>query len=109
MNMKKRFLFLTLAVIMAMSLLPTVAFAASGTDNFKKTQTYSAGIFTDVVSGSWYDASVQNAYEYALMKGTSDTKFSPNGNITIGSSIALACRIHSIYHTGTADFVQGSP
>ena len=107
--MKKRIISAGLAALMTVSLLPATALAASGTDNFKKTQTYSAGIFTDVVSGSWYDASVQNAYEYALMKGTSDTKFSPNGNITIGSSIALACRIHSIYHTGTADFVQGSP
>ena len=49
------------------------------------------------------------AYELDLVKGVSDSRFNPSGNMTIAATVALACRLHSIYHTGTAEFVQGSP
>ena len=105
--MKKRILSLFLAAALACGLAPA-AFAA-GMDNFGTAQTYPAGKFTDVSDGAWYAQSVQTAYELGLVAGVSDTAFNPEGSITIGSTVALAARLHSIYNTGSADFTQGSP
>lgn len=83
--------------------------ASAGMGNFQKVNTYAPGTFTDVASGAWYANDVQTAYELGLVMGSSDTTFSPTNNINLASTLALACRIHSIYHTGSANFVQGSP
>lgn len=106
--MKKRLLSLLLALVMVLSLCST-AFAAEGTDNFKQINTYADGQFTDVSAGHWFAPTVKRAYELGLMKGTGDgTTFSPNGNITIAETLALACRLHSTYYGNGAQFVQGS-
>ena len=108
--MKKRILSLFLALGLSVSLLTTGALAADdGLSNFKSVNTYTTGTFTDVPADTWYTSNVKTAYEMDLMKGTSGTAFSPDGNITVGSTIALACRLHSIYNTGAANFVQGDP
>ena len=108
--MKKRILSLFLALGLSVSLLTTGALAADdGLSNFKSVNTYTTGTFTDVPADTWYTSNVKTAYELDLMKGTSGTSFSPDGNITVGSTIALACRLHSIYNTGAANFVQGDP
>ena len=106
--MKKRVISLLLVIVLAFSLMPAVL-ATEGLQNFTKSKTYPSGKFTDVPDNEWYTASVKNAYEYDLVKGTGDSTFSPSGNVTIASAITLACRLHSIYYTGKADFIQGSP
>ena len=106
--MKKRFLSLALVLVLALSLLPTGALAA-GLTNFQKVNDDFNGKFTDVPAGTWYTESVQTAYELGLVQGSGPDTFTPDGNITIGSALALACRLHSIYTIGAADFVQGSP
>ena len=53
--------------------------------------------FQDVISGSWYYSSVAKAYELGLVKGVSATSYNRKGDVKIGETIALACRIHSIY------------
>lgn len=80
-----------------------------GLSNFVKQNTYVDGQFTDVPSFEWYAESVRNAYELDLVKGVSDTIFRPDGNLTIAEALALACRLHSIYYTGSGEFQQGSP
>ena len=65
-----------------------------------------SGQFTDVSSNQWYAGSVADAYEFGLMKGTSATRFSPNGSVTLAEVITVAARIHSIYTTGSQNFVQ---
>lgn len=108
--MRKRIASLGLAMALVLSLLSTAALAAEGgLANFRQVNSYADGTFTDVAAGSWFAGNVKSAYELDLMKGTSATAFSPDGSITVGSAIALACRLHSIYHTGSADFVQGEP
>ena len=109
MNMGKKILSAVLAGVLSLSLLPGAALAAESLDNFQRVNAYAAGTFTDVAADSWYAGSVKDAYELDLVKGSSATTFSPNQNITIGSALALACRLHSIYHTGKADFQQGEP
>ncbi len=64
------------------------------------------GRFTDVGSDRWYAESVADAYEFGLMKGTSPTRFSPDGSVTLAEAITVAARIHSIYKTGTQNFAQ---
>ncbi len=87
--------------------------AAGSLDNFLAKNKYTRGQFTDVNETQWYGFDQQkviaHAYEYGLMKGSSDKKFNPSGNMTIAEAITMAARIHSIYMTGSEDFKQGSP
>lgn len=71
---------------------------------FPKADTYQSGRFSDVAAGKWYAAPVAKAYELGLMEGTSATKFSPHGNVTLAETITMAARIHSIYYTGAESF-----
>ena len=94
----------------ALLMLAPAAFAAEAgsLDNFKATETYTEGQFTDVPQ-AWYAASVKTAYELGLMKGVGSGQFNPTGNISIMETIVLACRIHKTYYTGDGSFVQGKP
>ncbi len=78
-------------------------------NNFKTVNSYYNGMFIDVKATDWFASSVQNAYQLDLMKGYSANIFAPQGTFTVAEAIAAACRIHSIYYTGTSNFVQGSP
>ena len=106
--MKKRMLSTLLALLLCLGLLPSAALAA-GLDNFRKTEAYTPGIFLDIPAGAWYGPDVQTAYELGLVKGSSANAFSTEGPITVAGALAIACRIHSIYHTGSASFIQGDP
>ena len=108
--MRKRFLPILLALCMLFTLFPAAVFAAENDmANFKKVNTYKSGTFQDVSASAWYAGNVQTAYELDLMQGASANSFEPNGKMTIAEALAIACRLHSIYETGKADFVQGSP
>ena len=106
---QRRFISVLAAGALCLSLLPTAAFAAESMDNFKAEREYPAGQFTDVVAGSWYAGSVEKAYELGLVEGTSKTTFSPTDPITVGSTLALACRLYSTYYDDNATFTGGSP
>lgn len=75
--------------------------------HFKDRNTYTDGMFPDVVANSWYEANVARAYVLGLMMGTGEAAFSPTKTITVAEVVAVASRIHSIYQTGTDDFTQG--
>lgn len=74
-------------------------------DNFVPVSNY-YGQFKDVTPNAWYRENVATAYELGLMKGSSDTTFNVRGNVTIAEAITMAARLHSIYFTGTENFVQ---
>jgi uncharacterized protein YjdB len=80
--------------------------------NFKKSKTYTSGMFSDVNESQWYGYTQQkviaNAYEYGLMQGSGNT-FNPTGNMTIAEAVTIAARVHHIYNGGTGEFTQGSP
>lgn len=97
------------AALLAAALLLTSALAAEGLERFQPVNTYTTGTFRDVPAASWYGESVGAAYELGLMKGTGEGEFEPGMSITLAETVALAARIHSIYHTGAAAFAQGSP
>ena len=74
--------------------------------NFVPIQTYEEQ-FTDVAQGTWYHDDVAQAFELGLVKGDSATNYNRKGDIKIGETIALACRIHSIYMADGETFAQG--
>ena len=106
--MKKRILSLFLAVLMIVSLLPTVALAtnSAGFDNFKKVQTYTDGKFTDVKAGDWFEKNVSSAYELNLMVGKRNDFFDTGSNLTVAEAMTIAARLREIYYTGKAEFKQ---
>lgn len=105
----KRFLTSLLCVAFLASLLAGVSFAASGMDNFKKTNSYQSGRFSDVAGGAWYESGVAAAYNFSLVKGVSEKSFGTGTNMTLAEAVTLAARLHSIYHRGSADFSSTEP
>ena len=96
-----------ITLVLLMLIAPTVS--AGSMNNFQKTQSYIAGQYHDVASNAWYVSGVSSAYELGLMKGNSATVFNPDGNLTVAESLAIACRLHSIYSGNGDNFVQDSP
>ncbi len=108
--MKKRILGIVLVLSLVLGLVPgaLAAQTQAGLSNFRKTYTYTPGQFRDVSETEWYSANVKASIELGLVTGRNNG-FAPNENMQVVEAIALAARIHSIYHTGSANFVQGSP
>lgn len=52
-----------------------------------------AGPFTDVRKSDWYYATVMAAYESGVVKGVSDTLFSPSGTATRGQVVTMIHRM----------------
>ena len=107
--MKKTLIFLlTAACLLGCCAFP--AFAAEGLSNFETAQrSYRPGLFPDVALNGWYTPYVAAVYEMGLMQGNSIGAFCPGGSITVAETLTLAARLHSLYHTGTAEFSQGEP
>ena len=88
--------------------------SVSGMTNFVKINTYTRGQFTDVDETRWYGFDQQKviagAFEYGLVQGVGarPPRYAPTGNFTVAQALTIAARVHSIYNTGKAGFVQGS-
>ena len=82
---------------------------AEGLSNFTKSNSYTAGQFTDVTSGAWYASYVQAAYEYGLMQGVNANTFNVNGKLTVAETIAIAARLHATYYDKKDAFSAGTP
>ena len=102
--MKKRLMsaILCLAMILTIGVIPASA-ATAGLHNFKKTQTYTVGQFNDVSADNTFAANIKTAYEYGIMNGGSESVFGVKDNITRLAAVIIACRLHSIYNTGTVN------
>ena len=72
----------------------------------KPVETIPAKKFTDVSEDSWYKDIVYKVCDASLMKGTGDTTFNPEGNMTVAEAITMADRIHNQAKGGKdSDFV----
>ena len=110
--MKKAFsivLVIALVVSLAIPAFAEDATESAGFSNFTIIRTYEEGHFADVAADAWYAESVKIGFELGLISGSSDSTYSPTGNVTIAEAIALASRLYSIYYTGVAEFEQGNP
>ena len=105
--MKKMISALLVAILVCVCVLPALA-EEGGYYNFNKVTEYASGTFTDVPEEAWYRDSVAAVYELGLMQGA-DGLFRPADSVTLGEAVALAGRLHSLYHTGAADFSATSP
>ena len=83
------------------------AWAMGSLDHFKTVSTYTDTTFSDV--SGWYAGYVETCYELGLFSGTGTGRFSPDASMTAAEAVKLAACLHSIYETGSADFVQGDP
>lgn len=107
--MRKYILSLLIALILVACSIQTSFAAYVGLNNFTKTNSYTSERFLDVSPSDWFEKSVACTYELGLMNGSSNTTFNPSGNITLSETIVLAARLHSIYYTGSDNFIAGSP
>jgi hypothetical protein len=75
-------------------------------DNFKRSRSYTEGLFRDVDPEGWYFENVVAAYEFALMEGMGDGTFGVGASLKLSEALALACRVHNIYYGGSGRFDQ---
>ncbi|MBR3869943.1 MAG: S-layer homology domain-containing protein [Clostridia bacterium] len=102
----KRIISTLLAICLVFTLCMPVM--AAGMGNFVQYNMYDNN-FTDVASEHWAMPSIKACYEYALMYGSSNTKFNPSGELTVAEALVMADRVHSIYNTGETAVFSGTP
>lgn len=98
----KKFTSLLLGIVLLLSL--CIPASAAGLSGFEKKLDYKEGQFVDVPVGSLWAANVKTAYEFGIMNGVSNTEFQPDGNVTVGQAIIMACRLHNTYYANEAAF-----
>lgn len=107
--MKRTAAILISAVLTLSAGFTDVTAAGLGRANFQRVNVYRDGQFTDVAPEDWYSADVSTAYELGLMEGELEDCFDVAGQITAAQAIAMAARLHRIYHAGSASFPEGDP
>lgn len=93
---RKKLLSLVLALVLALGLLPTAAFAA-------ESPATSEMPYTDVPEGYWARNDIHYAWENSLFKGRTDTLFDPETPLTVAEAVMLAGRLCWQLHGGQGD------
>ena len=94
------------AVVVILSLCIPILAAGS---RFEMVKEYTEGQFTDVPADLWCAENIRTAYEYGIMSGVKDTYFDVDSSLTVAQTIAMACRLHSIYVGDHAGFAGETP
>ena len=97
------------ALLLVFALLVSTLSAAAGFDGFSKQKTYTDGIFTDIAQGDWFYDNVRAIYEYGLMIGTTESRFSPHSSVTVAEAVTISARLHKLYYFGNDSFAASSP
>lgn len=79
-----------------------------GLDHFVRQAEFSDGVFTDVTPDKWSYSSIAACYEYGLMQGRGDV-FDRIGRLSVAEALAMADRVHQIYHEGKSSLTNGEP
>ena len=79
---------------------------ASGGSSGGSTQTPDRLPFTDVISGSWYEAAVRYVYTEKMMVGTSETRFSPELTTSRAMIVTILWRLEGSPASGGADYTD---
>ena len=77
--------------------------APAGMAAFSEKRRY-LGNFDDVSESDWFWENIKKTYEIGLLNGYADDEFGTDGPVTAAQAIAIAARLHSLYHTGKLDF-----
>ena len=107
----KKLLCLILAIACCSCILATSAFAKNVRpfDNYVKNKTMYGYTFKDVKRSDWYYSSVKNCYELGLINGKGNSKFDPNGTMTVAEAIAFVVRTHVKLYNCTDSFDNTAP
>ncbi len=109
----RRLLALFLSLLLALCALPSAALAAGGerdgATRFADVRTWVSGTFTDIAAGDPFFEDVRATYQKGLMEGIPNSLFDPEGDLTIGETVALAARLRSIYDAADYDFAVSQP
>jgi len=105
----RRFVSLFLCILLVFSLSGAALADAGRFDHFLRVNDWSEEVFSDVSSADWFHDSVKSAYCMGLVSGTPEGTFNPGGDVTLGETVALAARIHSLYTRASTDFPSGEP
>lgn len=95
----KKILSIILGIIMITAIIPSAyASGVSASDSFTIDETIttddkSSHSFEDIKENSWYYQNVVNAYDKGIIKGISDTVFSPHTPITRSMAVTLIYRM----------------
>ena len=60
--------------------------------------------YTDLPAEKWARDAIGAVSALGLMQGVGEGRFDPEGQLTVAQVLALAARVHSLSHTGEADF-----
>ncbi|MBO4880051.1 MAG: S-layer homology domain-containing protein [Firmicutes bacterium] len=60
--------------------------------------------FRDVPAGAWYETYLQSAVDNGIVGGTSDTTYTPGGNLTHAQIMVMVANLHSLAKGDKYDF-----
>ncbi len=109
--MKKRIISLLLAICTILSLMPVQA-ADLPVQTALEQRTDQTSPFTDVGINDWFYEAVRYVFENDIFKGTSETKFSPNGTMTRGMFVTVLGRMAGVdieEYAGESSFSDVDP
>ena len=109
MNQRRSLLALLLCSALFFAVLSLPASAVEGFANISVKNAYEDGRFTDVKASDWFAPYVKAVYQYGFMIGNSASTFDPDGNVKLSETIAIAARLHAVFHTGEETFENGFP
>lgn len=100
--MKQRVFTLVLtALLLAQPLTPSAS--AGGYFPFTPVRSYEEQ-FSDVSGTAWYYENVKALYELGLTNGQgSETRFAPEGDMTVAEALTVAARLRSLYEYGNSE------
>lgn len=80
-----------------------------GLHNFTAKHPFTKGMFLDMPYNetAWYDSYVEKVVRIGLMKGSTEGRFLPFGDVRLSEVIAMASRLHNIYNGESGEFHQG--
>ena len=93
-----------LVLIFCLSVINAFVYAAGGFENFTDRNHYTANTFQDVKKSDWFYTSVVTVYEKGLMNGKGNSRFDPDGYVTVAEAVTVAARLHTLYNTGNESF-----
>lgn len=107
----KKIITLLLCLVLLLSC-SSFAFADAPVDRFSHLLVrvpWIEGQLEDVDPSDWYYDALVSSYKMGIIKGSSDTTFSPNDNITIAETIKIAASISSLFYTADTVFEESDP
>ena len=63
--------------------------------------------FSDVPSGAWYAADVEEVQQYGIINGVGNNRFNPDGTLSVAEAVTMAARTDAANHGKTIAAAEG--